>query len=209
MQQKNDDILIYAVADIHGSFDRLRKVKALLEREGPHGMVLAGDLLGHPEDESTVAFLDDLAVSGFVVPGNMDAPTLKRQVEQARSLRWIVSRPQVFYGVIILGLGVERNVIEVDEFYRKEDGNWILVTHRPPWGVQDRDFFGRHAGSKDVADIAKRLKPMVVICGHIHEDAGWSYLDDIPVVNCSLGAGGAGSLIEIKEGRVSNIRMMD
>lgn len=85
----------------------------------------------------------------------------------------------------------------------------VLVSHRPPWGIQDRDFFGRHAGSRELVHIVERLKPILVICGHIHEDAGWSYLSDVPVVNCSLGGKGRGSLIEVRGGRISNVEMVE
>jgi hypothetical protein len=37
------------------------------------------------------------------------------------------------------------------------------------------------------------------LCGHIHEDPGFTKIGETTVVNCSMGKRGEGSIIEINE----------
>lgn len=48
----------------------------------------------------------------------------------------------------------------------------VLVSHSPPKGAVDRDGSGRSLGSVAVRDAVTRLKPSLVVCGHIHASSG-------------------------------------
>lgn len=59
------------------------------------------------------------------------------------------------------------------------EGVDIIVSHQPPYGFGDevdgRYTFGdedRHVGSKELLKTLDRVKPKVVICGHIHSGHG-------------------------------------
>jgi Icc-related predicted phosphoesterase len=70
----------------------------------------------------------------------------------------------------------------------------VLVTHSPPKGAVDRDSGGRSLGSTAVRDAIQRVRPRLVVCGHIHGSAGQeAMLGSTPVVN----AGPAGEIREI------------
>jgi Icc-related predicted phosphoesterase len=43
----------------------------------------------------------------------------------------------------------------------------VLVTHSPPHGHLD-EAGGRHLGSKAILDAIRRVRPRLVVCGHIH-----------------------------------------
>ena len=43
----------------------------------------------------------------------------------------------------------------------------VLVTHSPPRGYLD-EAGGRHLGSRAVFDTIRRVRPRLVVCGHIH-----------------------------------------
>jgi Icc-related predicted phosphoesterase len=45
----------------------------------------------------------------------------------------------------------------------------VLVSHSPPQGACDRNSTGRHLGSTTVRGLVERLKPLLVVCGHIHD----------------------------------------
>ncbi len=45
----------------------------------------------------------------------------------------------------------------------------ILITHSPPYGILDQNTRGEHCGSKSLLVAVKRIKPVLVVCGHIHE----------------------------------------
>lgn len=60
----------------------------------------------------------------------------------------------------------------------------VLVSHSPPRGHVDRDSSGRHLGSDAVREAVERVRPRLVVCGHVH--ASWgerSDLGGVPIVN--------------------------
>jgi len=63
-------------------------------------------------------------------------------------------------------------------------GGLMVVSHAPPLGSgADRLSQGLHAGSAAVAAWVRRLRPTMVLCGHIHEARGQFDVDGIPVIN--------------------------
>ncbi|PKL76957.1 MAG: metallophosphoesterase [Candidatus Melainabacteria bacterium HGW-Melainabacteria-1] len=62
----------------------------------------------------------------------------------------------------------------------------ILITHTPPHGICDQIWIGRHVGCEALRDeLISRIRPRLLICGHIHEGAGLGNLDGIPVLNAA------------------------
>jgi Icc-related predicted phosphoesterase len=48
----------------------------------------------------------------------------------------------------------------------------VLVSHSPPYGILDRDSRGRNLGSTAVREAMDRLRPALLVCGHIHSSGG-------------------------------------
>jgi Icc-related predicted phosphoesterase len=64
----------------------------------------------------------------------------------------------------------------------------VLVSHSPPKGAVDVAASGRSLGSTAVRDAVMRLRPRLVVCGHIHSCAGQrDLLGDTPVINAGPG----------------------
>src|SRR4029077_11960408 len=60
----------------------------------------------------------------------------------------------------------------------------VLVSHSPPKGAVDVSSRGQRLGSTAVRKTIKRAKPILVVCGHIHESAGrQALIGTTPVVN--------------------------
>jgi Icc-related predicted phosphoesterase len=70
----------------------------------------------------------------------------------------------------------------------------VLVTHSPPKGAVDRDSGGRSLGSTAVRDAIPRVRPRLVVCGHIHGSAGQEELLGSTLV---INAGMEGMIREI------------
>lgn len=52
----------------------------------------------------------------------------------------------------------------------------VLITHSPPRGHCDRLVNGREIGCEHLRDRINEICPELVVCGHIHEAYGGSYL---------------------------------
>ena len=64
----------------------------------------------------------------------------------------------------------------------------VLVSHSPPKGAADVSSRGASIGSTAIRDAIRRVRPVLVVCGHVHGSGGkTSELDGIPVVNAGPG----------------------
>lgn len=60
----------------------------------------------------------------------------------------------------------------------------VLVSHSPPLGAVDRNSSGKSIGSTAVRAAVERLRPRLVVCGHVHASGGWTArIGATPVVN--------------------------
>ena len=60
----------------------------------------------------------------------------------------------------------------------------VLVSHSPPKGAVDVSSGGRSLGSVAVREAVERVRPVLVVCGHIHAGAGKQAAIGLsPVVN--------------------------
>jgi Icc-related predicted phosphoesterase len=49
----------------------------------------------------------------------------------------------------------------------------VLITHTPPYQILDRVFYGGYVGCADLRrEIEQRIRPRLVVFGHIHESYG-------------------------------------
>lgn len=64
----------------------------------------------------------------------------------------------------------ERELAEMYDYI--PDGTDIIISHGPPYGYGDLTYDGRHVGSPSLLRAIDRVKPKVVITGHIHEAFG-------------------------------------
>lgn len=71
------------------------------------------------------------------------------------------------------------------EWYGKYNGKKILLMlHGPPFGTKTDWFADRFVGNKDYRNFIERVKPKLVLCGHLHENAGIvDEIEDVKVVN--------------------------
>ena len=193
------NIKIYAVADIHGSQYKVNLLIKNIKRYSPDLIVICGDITQFGPGEVAKNFLDQIPTDTLAVTGNIDSADVNQAIDDSKATK-IEMKRIIKKGISFVGLnGVDP--LQIDIFKNKKllDENSVLVTHVPPYGMQDKIYYGMHGGSKEIRDIIDKYKPRLVLCGHIHEDPGFSKKADTIVVNCSIGKSGEGALININE----------
>ena len=78
-----------------------------------------------------------------------------------------------------------------DVYAQIPDGIDILVSHQPPYGHGDRYVdvpSGKveHLGSPELLAAIHRVRPKIVICGHIHDGHGRTEYEGISIYNVTL-----------------------
>lgn len=188
---------ILAVADIHGSQYRLNLVLNNIEKYSPDIVVVCGDITQFGPGEVAKNFLDQIPIETIAVTGNIDSSDVKNSISKSKALL-IEEKRIIKNGIPFFGI----NKLNPDQFkiIKKKklvDEKTILVSHLPPFGIQDKIFLGIHGGSKELREIVDKYKPRLVLCGHIHEDPGFKKIGITTVVNCSMGKRGEGTIVEI------------
>ncbi|MCD6411848.1 MAG: metallophosphoesterase family protein [Thermoplasmata archaeon] len=191
---------IISTADLHGKQYRLNQFLEAIEEYSPDVAVICGDITHLGPGELAKIMLDQIPIDVVAIPGNMDTKEVLEYIEKSKArnihLKSVEIKGQKFVGIGDVGFHFDKKEIE-EEVEIDEDS--ILVTHSPPHGVQDSVFLGMHAGSKFIRKLIEKYSPKLNLCGHIHENPGFSKLGRTVVVNCSAGRDGRGALIDIDD----------
>jgi Icc-related predicted phosphoesterase len=208
---------ILSVADIHGYQYRLNIVLDNIDKYEPDLVILCGDITQFGPKHVAKNFLDQIQTETFAIPGNIDTQEVLTGINESKAinmhLKFIKKNNFQFIGIgggqpLLLNSGIENLLDKINrpiEGYI--DNKTIIITHVPPLGIQDRTFFGIHSGSKELFEIIDNYKPLLVLCGHIHENPGFSKINETFVINCSMGKKGEGALINIDKN--VKIKMLD
>jgi|SRR5579863_59706 len=82
-----------------------------------------------------------------------------------------------------------QKVDELVERCNKESVD-VLVAHSPPFGSLDVNGWGQHCGTtalRNALDYGRFTKPLkAVLCGHIHQGAGWDKLGETVISNAAV-----------------------
>lgn len=198
---------IFGFADFHGNIESMKRASDLVSFKRPSLVVVAGDLANWDTRLAEHA-LEELSKSGqkvLFVPGNMDDPALAnwRDTERVVCLH---AKTIVQNGTLFVGLGgavtspfrapfefgeAEASRALAQAVQTSSSQNMVLVSHCPPKNTK-LDLAGgtRHVGSEAVRRFIEEKKPLLVICGHIHEAQGVDSVGKVPVVNVGSAAHG-------------------
>ncbi len=199
---------LVAVADLHGSQHRVNLLLAQVAAHQPDLVVVCGDVTQNGPAQTATLLLNQIPVRAVAVSGNMDTPDVGDGIAASR-VENIDRRRVVINGVSFVGLGdmlpSSLTTLSVADGSRMRpveecvDRSTVLVTHVPPFKTKDRMSLGSHGGSKGLRRLVEEREPLLVLCGHIHEDPGVAMVGRTTVVNCSLGRRGEGAVIDLGE----------
>jgi Icc-related predicted phosphoesterase len=207
---------IITVADIHGSQYRLNILLKNIEKYSPNLVIICGDITQFGPGDVAINLLNQLKVKTFAIHGNIDTNEVLKSIDDSNAIN-IHLKKIIYNNISFLGIGGDLNLpidtkinIKINEYFKTldeiVDESTILVTHSPPYGLQDKIFLGFHSGSKYLRNIIDKYKPRLVLCGHIHENPGYIKYKKTIIVNSSIGKNGSGALIELNN--KINVKML-
>lgn len=198
---------ILAVADIHGAQYRLNLVLKNIQKYSPDLVIICGDITQFGPGELAKSFLDQIPIETLAITGNIDTPDVSKGIDESKATK-IELKKIVKKGITFVGInGTDKKQFKVLEEKKLINEKSVLVSHVPPYDTQDKIFIGLHGGSKELRGIVDKYKPRLVLCGHIHEDPGFTKIGETIIINCSMGKRGEGALVEINE-KIS-VKMLD
>ncbi len=211
---------IYAVADIHGKTEYIETLSRVSREFEPDVIVIAGDITGYFRWQSTIDQLDKIGQPGeksrlpiLCIRGNSDFKRMEPSLAKTKNLTLLGTSPHIVQGVPFMGTNgciplpfASRVCLGENKLFKTllphMDKKTILVAHPPPRGICDKVGNRFSAGSQNLLDFIKATHPAMVLCGHIHEQAGMDFVPNcIPgtlVVNCAMNKDHHGAIIDLQ-----------
>jgi Icc-related predicted phosphoesterase len=178
-------VRLLAVADIHSRSADLQAITEAVNRHAPDVTIVAGDLTNYGDAAEIQRVLDRVPGRVLAIPGNLDVRRAFEAGIAKSHAESLIGRQVEIHGVAIAGPSNRLAACDV------------LVVHEPPQGILDDVGGGRHIGSQVHLEALRRRQPKVLLCGHCHESPGAFTYGSTTVVNCTLGSGGRGALVEM------------
>lgn len=212
-------MLIYALADIHGSLKRISLIKNNIKKFNPDLVVVAGDITNYTHSVPIIERLNGLQAQVLAVRGNTDMPRIDHLLDVYPNTTSLHFKQISINGIRFAGISGTLPVpfssrIRLRENHALKKLQNImehpvtLVIHTPPRGTLDHVMGKFSAGSGNLYKFLLKNQPDMLLCGHIHESAGIKYLGKTLVVNCSISKSSAGALIEYHKGRKPGVEML-
>jgi Icc-related predicted phosphoesterase len=219
---------ILAISDIHGYIDLLLKV---LEKEVKVDLILfAGDIAPYKAPYKTREYLlraleiaNMYKVKLFIsVPGNMDIPKHYNEIS-ANIYVYLHNDYKIYENIVFVGFGgtikspfntileyddviIEQSLLNIYNNIKNllnENNILILLTHTPPYNTKcDIAYTKEHIGSKGIRRFIEMTKPLLVVCGHVHESRCIDKIDKSFIVNPGPLFKGFYAIIEMKDREV-------
>lgn len=226
------------ISDLHGEMNNLRKILGKLK--DVDGIILNGDLISRDGNPDSIIYVlrstCELEKDTYVIPGSHEPeeyiPYVKTICEKYSNLTDMLSKRKVKLDEIELvslpgSDWIDDGYFSIDDEYIKDlenllNENSILISHIPPYGVNDIAKFveinGRrmpahyleklgiqipvreeHSGNKTLKEVIEKTNPKLVISGHIHESPGIKEINGTKFINPGPGESGYFGIVTIDE----------
>ena len=174
---------ILAFTDLHGDKVALNKIINRAKKEKIDLLICAGDLSNFGYNlKKLVLKLAQTKIPLLIIASNHDfEDELKNICLKLDSVIYLDKTSYQLNEYLFFGYGgggfshFDKEFENLAKKFKKTIRNnlkIILVTHAPPYGtsLDKLDHVG-YCGSKSISNFIKEVKPILNICGHLHENA--------------------------------------
>lgn len=170
---------IYTFTDIHSNMKLLNKVIANARKKEVDFIVTQGDLSFFNQDLDKVLKKLKCEIPVIAIPGNHEDEEEMRELCGKLGIIYLHKATFEINDYVFIGYGNDGFGLEDDElerFIKKvnlKNKKVITLSHGPPYGTA-LDYIPRlgFVGCKSVNKMIKKFKPILHLCGHIHETFG-------------------------------------
>ena len=191
---------VLAFSDVHGSMKSLK----ILEKKARKADVLicAGDFTYFEENMHRVLRkLNSFGRKVMLVHGNHEDPeNVARMAKRLKNVVFIHKKTHSEGQYVFVGHGGEGFGLMSSDFEKyarklkfKKSDRIVMVNHQPPYKTR-LDYIRAHHGNKSYRKFILKAKPVLAVCGHLHETAG---MEDVLGKTRIINPGDKGILVEI------------
>lgn len=190
---------LICISDLHGRFGEIKRIEDSIKTADL--VVLAGDITNFGHKEKAKAIVNEILELNkdlLAVPGNCDLHDVVGLLEELEISIHGDGRP--IEGIGFFGVGgsnstpfntpQEYSEGELERFLNegyekiKEQEMKVMISHPPPYNTKlDKTRAGLHVGSKKVREFIEKIRPNLVLCGHIHEAKGRDKIANSIILN--------------------------
>jgi len=191
---------ILAFSDLHGSEKAVRGIE---KKAGKAEILLcAGDFTYFEQRiRKVLRKLNSLGKKVLLVHGNHEVPAdVAASAKNMKNIIYIHKKVYREGNYVFVGHGGEGFATASKDFEKfaaklrfKKGEKIILVTHQPPHKTK-LDFIWAHHGNKSYRKFIAKKRPVLAVCGHLHETAG---MEDKLGRTRLINAGDKGVFVEI------------
>ncbi len=173
---------VLAFVDIHGSLKALEALKRKAKQADI--LVCAGDMSIFEQNlDRLLSMINDFGKTVLMIPGNHETEKeLKKACSMFKNIIYIHKGHYRLGDHIFLGYGGGGFALKDPEFEAQakrfekliKGCKAVLVTHAPPHGTGLDMILKAHYGNESIRRFIDKIKPVLVICGHLHENSGKS-----------------------------------
>lgn len=172
---------ILAFVDLHGSRPAMKKLKK--KAEDCDIILCAGDISIFEQNlYNLLKELSSMKKPVLIIPGNHESDAILRRIcNEFKNITFLHKKTYRKGNHLFLGYGgggfslkdpYFKKIAGIFDEKRNKDDKVILMLHGPPYGSKTDLILDQHCGNKTYMEYINKSKPMLVVCGHLHETAG-------------------------------------
>ncbi len=171
--------------DLHCQVKAVESLRKKVKKEKPDLICCSGDIsIVDRGTKEMAAALDSFGKRVLIIPGNHeDENDLEKRCHFTENLFFLHEKSYVEGNVLFLGYGTggfsaidsrfKRVTRDFERIIKANKGKKVvLLVHAPPYKTKLDNVMGSSCGNKTFKEFIVRNKPDLVVCGHLHENAG-------------------------------------